>query len=247
MLPGIRRYRRWQHKLLARRAKRPSFSSEELRQHGYFSQNGQDRWLTEGLLAGKRKGVFLDIGAHDGVSLSNTCYLERELGWDGVAVEPNPAAFEKLRKNRQCAVLNGCVTGASGKAKFLLVAGKSEMLSGLVDEFQSGQQERIANCVPPEQVSEIEVECFTLNNILSDAGIRHVDYLSLDVEGGEFAILRATDFSRFSISIISVENHYRDERIPALLLSKGYRLHSIVGDEFYVRSMAGAGVPALAS
>src|SRR5258706_11369284 len=59
----------------------------------YYSQHSQDRFVDNFLLHGKRGGVFVDVGAYDGVALSNTYYFEKELGWQGICIEPNPMAF----------------------------------------------------------------------------------------------------------------------------------------------------------
>ncbi|MFZ3584632.1 methyltransferase, partial [Loktanella sp. DJP18] len=53
----------------------------------YASQAGQDR-AVERILNGKRGGTFLDIGAYDGLTGSNSLYFERCLGWTGLLVEP---------------------------------------------------------------------------------------------------------------------------------------------------------------
>jgi len=54
---------------------------------------GQDVFVAE-LLSFKKNGVFVDIGANDGVTISNTWYFEKELGWDGIAIEPIPQIYE---------------------------------------------------------------------------------------------------------------------------------------------------------
>src|SRR5215510_8537437 len=79
--------------------------------HHYHSQHGQDRFIDTNLLRGKRGGVFVDVGAYDGVALSNTCYFEKELGWTGLCIEPNPIVFERLTQNRNCTTVNCGVGG----------------------------------------------------------------------------------------------------------------------------------------
>jgi hypothetical protein len=75
----------------------------------YYSQIEQDKqFLTH--RGNTDKGFYVEIGANDGVTFSNTKTLE-DLGWDGICVECNPQAFEKLDENRtckkiQCAVYN---------------------------------------------------------------------------------------------------------------------------------------------
>jgi len=228
---------RWNYPALFRSALRTTFPRDALRKEGYFSQWGQDKWLVETVLPGLRSGLFVDIGAHDGVTFSNTLYLERQLGWTGLAVEPIPEVFERLQRNRSCLVINMCVGPRAGKAAFQVVSGYSEMLSGLMDEYDERHICRIQSEIETHGggTSEIEVVCCTLNQLLELHGIDRVDYLCIDVEGAEYSILNTFDFSRCQISVISVENNYRDRRIPRLLEDKGFRFHSTVGDEFYVR------------
>ena len=61
----------------------------------YYSQDGQDKFLIEELFKDKKNGFYVDIGANDGVNLSNTKILE-DIGWDGVCVEPLPQSFNEL-------------------------------------------------------------------------------------------------------------------------------------------------------
>ena len=66
-----------------------------------YSQHGQDLYVYETFFKNSAaKGCFVEIGAYDGVTLSNTLLFERHLGWSGLCIEPLPSAFEKLRTNR---------------------------------------------------------------------------------------------------------------------------------------------------
>ncbi len=67
----------------------------------FHSQVGQDRFLLENFFRGKRGGVFVDIGAYDGETFSNSLFFERTMGWTGLCVEPLPSAFEKLQDEPQ--------------------------------------------------------------------------------------------------------------------------------------------------
>jgi hypothetical protein len=62
---------------------------------GGYAACGQDV-LVAALLGNQRNGVFVDIGANDGVSISNSLYFEERLGWTGLAVEPLPGAYARL-------------------------------------------------------------------------------------------------------------------------------------------------------
>jgi len=74
----------------------------------YHSHIGQDMWVSK-VFRNCASGFFIDFGAFDGLTISNTFYLEKELGWKGICVEPNFSFFPKLCKNRNSICLNGAV------------------------------------------------------------------------------------------------------------------------------------------
>jgi len=225
-------YNRYAHSALS-----PSFDASLIHTDGYYSQCGQDKWIVKTLLPNLRDGFFVDIGAHDGISFSNTCFLEKIMNWRGIAIEPNPEVFTRLKDNRSCDLVNGCISNTSGKAKFYKVSGYAEMLSGIYDQYDSRHLQRIEREILTYGGSyEVqEVDAFLLDQVLADRQIFHIDYLNIDVEGAELSILKSIDFNTFDISIIGCENNYKDFRIPKFLSKHGYILHSIVGDEFYVK------------
>lgn len=212
-------------------------SEPELRKQGYNSQYGQDKLVAETLLPGLRQGVFVDIGAHDGVSLSNTLYFEQKLGWTGVAIEPNPSVFEKLKRNRRCVTINAGVAKQTSRQKFRVVTGYAEMLSGLVTEYDQRHEERIAREVSERggEVKEIEIDCWNFNELMQRQGITKIDYMNIDVEGAEWAIVSGIDWDALPIRVVGVENNYKERRVLHFLKERGYRIVYFAGDEFYVK------------
>src|SRR5258705_2052696 len=104
----------------------------------YYSQHGQDVFVYETFFKNVgRKGHFVDVGAYDGVTLSNTLFFELHLGWSGLCVEPLPAAFDRLQASRSAVCLNCAVADAEGSADFVDVDGPTfgKMYSGLRDEY----------------------------------------------------------------------------------------------------------------
>ncbi|NGX39667.1 MAG: hypothetical protein KR126chlam1_01000 [Chlamydiae bacterium] len=198
----------------------------------YHSQCGQDRFVYETYFEGHRDGVFVDIGAHDGISLSNTYFFEKELGWTGVCIEPIPEVFARLEKNRDVICVKGCISDKEGISLFHNFTGYPEMLSGLVDKFDPRHLQRAVSEMQQHNAaySTIEVECFLLNNILDQYGINHIQFLSLDTEGGEFDILNSIDFSRVQIDVATVEDNYNDTRFIPFMESKGFKLVKTFGD-----------------
>jgi hypothetical protein len=116
------------------------------------------------------------------------------------------------------------------------------MLTGLLHKYHPTHLERVKIEIARNGGSYqlIDVDCYLLNDVLKSDGIEHVDFLSLDTEGGEFDILSSIDFSKYQIDAIVVENNYKDSRFIPFLTSKGYRLaDSLAGqDQVFVRKYA---------
>ena len=189
------------------------------------------------LLGNKRNGVFVDIGASDGVTISNTHYLEQELGWTGIAIEPIPSVFLKLKKNRSCHLVNGCVTTRPGKAKFIEVVNGVDMLSTLAINNTGLTARRLRNSAKRHGsvLKEIDVDCHTFEMLVDRFGVSEIDFLSVDTEGGELDILKSIDFDKNPIKIISVENNYYTGSIREFLEHKGFvYVGSFKVDEIYL-------------
>lgn len=206
----------------------------------YYSQFEQDKFVNELIFKNKKNGVFIDIGAHNGVSFNNSYFFEKNLEWTGICIEPIPEIYNLLVKKRNCKCINGCISNTKGIMPFYRIQGPpgSEMLSGLVDKYDNRHKQRIYDdiLVKGGTGSVINVECFLLNDILAINNIHHVDLLSIDTEGGELDILRSIDFSKYVFDVIVVENNYHDPNFSRFLSSKNYSLvKRLVCDEIYIR------------
>ncbi len=199
---------------------------------GYYSQCQQDKFLYENFFQNKKNGVFVEIGAHNGIAHSNTKFFE-DIGWAGLCIEPNPEVFEELKKNRTSICVQGCVSDKPGTASFLKVSGAPEQLSGLMDKYEPDHLKRVFREVTEPgskgSVEVINVECFLLNDLLEKNKMYRVDFLSIDTEGGEFEIVKSIDFDRFDIEFIDVENNFNTQEIRSFLASKGYELVTNTG------------------
>ena len=90
----------------------------------YKSQIGQDKYVSE-FFNNKRNGYFIELGATNGISLSNTYYLEKDLGWKGICIEPNHIHTESLKDNRSCDTDTSLVFSESGKEVEFSIVGKN--------------------------------------------------------------------------------------------------------------------------
>jgi len=153
----------------------------------FHSQWGEDRWLAA-RFAIPPLGVFVDIGAGDGVHGSNTLYFEK-LGWRGLCVDADPRNHEPLR--RRCCAVDTCAVSASpGLWPFGMYAHKPSW---------SGLHRRGAD------YREILVECRPLEDLLTQWCIDQIDLLSIDVEGTELDVWDSFDHTRHRPALVIVE------------------------------------------
>lgn len=202
---------------------------------GYCSQYGQDRFIAE-KLGFKRNGIFIDIGANDGITLSNSCFFEKHLDWTGVAVEPLPKAFQKLSINRNCKLAEYCVSDIDGTVKFLHCDVHNGMLSGIVSKLHPKHIRAIDKMTDVLRCENkiIQVDSITPEQLLREHAIDKIDYLSVDTEGGELDILRGFDFNAVVVHFVTVENNHYDLKIRKYMRQSGFRLIALAGvDEIY--------------
>lgn len=204
-----------------------------------YSYQGQDLFVVEAL-GGLRGGFFLDSGASDGVSGSNTLLLESRFGWQGICVEPNDQLFARLARERRCVCLNCCLYDRTGEVAFFEAAG---VLGGILDEYDAGHL-RYARSVVASQLGEGKADgavtkpTRTIGSILREFGApRIIDYWSLDTEGSELSILKSFPFGEFTIRVLTVEHNLTPvrETVRRFLAARGYRRARVLGiDDGYI-------------
>jgi FkbM family methyltransferase len=203
----------------------------------YYSQFKQDQLVNEFFFKNKKNGFFVDIGAHDGKTFSNSLFFE-ELGWNGICVEPNPKIFKSLETNRKCKCFEVAVSDKVGTSSFFQITSDIDMLSGLTDEFTEEAKQRIIIEMQkdPKAFNYIEVKTDTFENIVSDT--TYIDFLSLDTEGNELKILKSIDFNKYDIQVISIENNKFDHTFQKFFYNTPYRLAATLGcDEVYKKEI----------
>jgi FkbM family methyltransferase len=183
------------------------------------SQLGQDL-LTLIASGAKKPGFFVEFGSADGVALSNSFLLEKELGWSGILCEPSRSWHEDLKRNRSCIVDTRCVYSRSGE-QINFSENYIGELSGIT-EFTGNDHRGLLD----RTTTSYQVETISLLDLLkSHNAPKHIEFLSVDTEGSEFEILNAFDFSKYTFGAICVEHNYLENRpkVKQLLEANGYR------------------------
>ncbi|MDR9365302.1 MAG: FkbM family methyltransferase [Balneolaceae bacterium] len=161
-----------------------------------ISQAGQDFWVYGEAFNEKENGYFVDIGAFDGLHISNSYLLETDYNWSGICIEANPKQFHDLKKNRNVTCLNVCLDQQEGEVEFI----QRHVMSGIIDDD-------LDNTASDDLKGEvISIHTTTLRKVLKENNApKVIDYLSIDVEGAEERILSEFDFNEYKFRSITIE------------------------------------------
>lgn len=207
------------------------------------SQHAQDLFaachaLSRGVLSG---GFFVEFGATDGVSLSNSWLLENKLNWSGILAEPARIWHKHLESNRQCAIDYRCVTDQSGLYLDFLETSKGKSgrpelstMHAFANSDNRGRRRK-------NTAVSYKVETVSLRDLLNQHNAPSIiDYISIDTEGSELLALAHFDFSIYRFRTITVEHNYdnvKRQKIYNLLSENGYkRVHTDISmcDDWYI-------------
>lgn len=190
-----------------------------------YSQFGQDRWLSN-LFGSDFKGFYLDIGAHDGVILSNTQALD-ERGWQGICVEPLPTGFQ----HRTCRLYERVLSDVSGQqvtfqdCTITGTDGGDGGLSGLkgVGNHSGTGARRLCNPVKFTTTSTVDF----MNSVGNVPRI--IDYVSMDVEGSEDQIFATFPWDKHCVKAFTIERP--SSAVQQLMLDHGCAFSAILGED----------------
>ena len=184
-------------------------------------------------MGSKKGGFFIEAGAWDGESESTTLHFELEHGWSGLLVEPLPGRFSELTsKKRKAWSVNTCLSTKTSPetVKFSLAETSETTMSGIMSPNDT-------------QTDSVKMQCLPLYSLLLSLGNPTVDFLSLDVEGAEFQVLKTIPWSEVDIRAIAVETQFAGEVMAGgredifqLLTEEGYtHLDTIARDDIFVK------------
>ena len=195
----------------------PEMPANRHSQPGGFTSGGkQDRQLFETIFQGLgRPGVYADVAANHYKRISNTYFFDRCLGWRGLCVEANELYWPGLERNRSCELIKGCVSNSTAEVQMLLP--KSQWLGGL-GGINNGTIAKLLlkpngdmrrhvgyNWYEPAKWEQVRMRCVLLGDEFTARDIRHIDLMSMDLEGHEEAALRSIDWGRVTIDHILCE------------------------------------------
>ena len=161
-------------------------------------------------------GYFVELGANDGITQSNSYYFEKYRGWRGTLVEPTPHNYLKCiqnRKNETQVFLNACVSFDYNE-KFVEIIYSNLASTSVGVETDIDNLEKFSQTTQEfleEQNNEVNFRfgaiADNLNNILTKANApKQIDFLSLDVEGAEIEVLKGINHKEYRFKLICIES-----------------------------------------
>ena len=158
-----------------------------------------------------RNGVFIEAGANDGYSQSNTFFLEKGLKWKGLLIEAVPELYEKCKKLRKRSiVIKGGLVSQDYKKKTLKIFYANLMSAAEGAMKPTALKEHIREgieCQGLDRSYPIESNALTFKEALSHTNFSKIDFMSLDLEGYEIEALKGFDFKSHRPRYILIEVH----------------------------------------
>ena len=177
-------------------------------------------------------GTFVEIGAYDGITFSNTLVYERELGWTGLLIEGCPSSADALKRNRRgnTTNLNKAVCSASQFPRTIKFSANCDASSGIAghgDEFLQNKH---------RSHRKVSVPCAPMSEIFRENSVTHIDLFSIDVEGYELPLLRTINWNELSVRVLLIEVNHNSpqelQQIRSLLLSVALVSHGLCGTHY---------------
>jgi FkbM family methyltransferase len=191
----------------------------------YFSQNDEEKYVLD--FFGNHVGSFLDIGANDGITLSNSYALVQK-GWRGVLVEASKKAFDRLVENlgnNTNIVLMPYAIGAENGIVPFYESG--ELLGqGDVALVSSVKKEELERWKPLNMpFTKMDIPMMRFDKLIESAGVSKFDFITMDIEGAELDVLPQMDFDKMETKMLIVEfNGKQQEKYDEIILPYGFKL-----------------------
>lgn len=181
-----------------------------------------------------RGGFFIEAGAHDGVTNSNTCLLP-EKSWRGLLVEPAPSLYAALKENRPDQILANCaLVSDESLSEISGTFADGSLMGSAHPSLKKRDGARPRNLLEKvdlivrsrlhlqPRIRLLTVRAATLDSLVRQHQITEISFMVLDVEGFEIEALRGFSFEPRPALVI-IETRLSDfAEIAELMLSRGY-------------------------
>ena len=192
----------------------------------FYSQSNEDKAIFETFFINKDGptrcyGTFVEIGALDGLTYSNSLFFEKYLNWSGVLIEGNPELTHALDINRlNTKNFGGLCPCQKGQNEVIFVMNKNQAVGGVLDSMSAHHYKSYFQL----ESDFVKVPCKPMGMILRNAAVQTIDVFFIDVEGSEPTVLKTMGWT-IPVRIIVIEvghSHAKDQFIRKYLTQQGF-------------------------
>ena len=181
----------------------------------YIASETEEKQLVLKFFQNRCAGIFVEVGANDPVNSSQTWLLEQN-GWSGVLVEPLSTLCEKLRAQRKNSQVFQVACSSPDQE------GEAELHVGADPGHSTLEAVKASAGTSFAGIERVKIT--TLDKVLQAAVVLRIDFLSIDVEGHEIAVLRGLDFLKYRPTLILIEDGLQDLSRHRFLTARGYKV-----------------------
>lgn len=166
-----------------------------------FSQEGEDLLLKR-IFEHKKNGFYIDVGAHHPFRFSNT-YLFYKKGWKGINLDAMPNSMKIFEKYRPRDINLEIPVGKDGEKLVYYIFNEPAL-----NTFDKNRIEAIVSKSVYTLIREMEIQIRSLKSILDEylPKGQNIDFMSIDVEGLDFEVLKSNDWKKYRPEILLVES-----------------------------------------
>ncbi|MDR1930757.1 MAG: FkbM family methyltransferase [Treponema sp.] len=193
----------------------------------FYSQDGEELLIQSfGRYEKDYKGFYVDIGAYHPLIYSNTQWFY-EKGWNGINIDARPGSMKIFNKIRKRDInLEIGISEKSAESEYYSFKYSDDMNS-----FNEALSKERMN--RGDEIKEIiKIKVFSINEILEKylPKCQRIDFITIDIEGHEFQIIKTLDFKKYSPRFFLVEDYfidndfmeYKDTELYIFLKERGY-------------------------
>ena len=166
-----------------------------------FRSIGVEEWVVRDYFNDKREGIFLDVGAADPIDHNNTAFLERRLGWSGIAIDARAEFAEAYRRERPRTQFVPVFVSDQDDARLDFFFLTKRPLSS------SGDRRFAETWKGRGEIETRIVQTITMNTLLAKANLPRLDFLSMDIEMYEPKALAGFDIAKWRPRLVCIEAH----------------------------------------
>lgn len=203
--------------------------------------NGIDDKLAKYL--GYRGGFFIEVGANDGFTQSNTYYLEKFLGWSGILVEPIPNLYQQCRKNRTNSKVFNCALVSNDYDSNTVSMRYANLMSLTEGAFSDSHMENdhISTGLNVQNIDEtyrIDVPAKTLESVVDNVKDMpaKIDFFSLDVEGYELSVLKGVNLNKYRPNYLLLEDFFQNQELHSYVSTYYYLVEMFTDHDYFYKS-----------